>query len=132
MNRRKGSLALSLLLFMTALLTVSVGFVFYQGRSRESVIRYRKGLASVYAAESGANWALSSLSRGVKEGISFTLNDRTVQVSFSQNGRILSQAEDGNRDYRRYVNISYKAEEVEGKKRIRVEDIRSEPYRMDK
>lgn len=132
MNRRKGSLALSLLLFMTALLTVSVGFVFYQGRSRESVIRYRKGLASVYAAESGANWALSSLSRGVKEGISFALNDRTVQVSFSQNGRILSQAEDGNRDYRRYVNISYKAEEVEGKKRIRVEDIRSEPYRMDK
>lgn len=132
MNRRKGSLALSLLLFMTALLTVSVGFVFYQGRSRESVIRYRKGLASVYAAESGANWALSSLSRGVKEGISFALNDRTVQVSFSQNGRILSQAEDGNRDYRRYVNISYKAEEVEGKKRIRVEDIRSESYRMDK
>jgi uncharacterized protein (UPF0333 family) len=127
MNRRKGSLALSLLLFMTALLTVSVGFVFYQGRSRESVIRYRKGLASVYAAESGANWALSSLSRGVKEGISFTLNDRTVQVSFSQNGRILSQAEDGNRDYRRYVNITYRKEEKDGKALITVEDIRSEP-----
>ena len=127
MNRRKGSLALSLLLFMTALLTVSVGFVFYQGRSRESVIRYRKGLASVYAAESGANWALSSLPRGVKEGISFTLNDRTVQVSFSQNGRILSQAEDGNRDYRRYVNITYGMEEKDGKALITVEDIRSEP-----
>ena len=127
MNRRKGSLALSLLLFMTALLTVSVGFVFYQGRSRESVIRYRKGLASVYAAESGANWALSSLPRGVKEGISFTLNDRTVQVSFSQNGRILSQAEDGNRDYRRYVNITYGMEEKDGKALITVEDIRSQP-----
>lgn len=127
MNRRKGSLALSLLLFMTALLTVSVGFVFYQGRSREAVIRYRKGLASVYAAESGANWALAALSRGVKEGISFTLNDRTVQVSFSQNGRILSQAEDGNRDYRRYVNITYRMEEKDGKALITVEDIRSEP-----
>lgn len=127
MNRRKGSLALSLLLFITALLTVSVGFVFYQGRSRESVIRYRKGLASVYAAESGANWALSSLSRDRKEGGSFTINHRTVKVSFPKDGNILSQAEDGNRDYRRYVNISYKAEEVEGKALITVEDIRSEP-----
>lgn len=132
MNRRKGSLALSLLLFMTALLTVSVGFVFYQGRSRESVIRYRKGLASVYAAESGASWALSALSRGRREGTSFTINGRTVEVSFLKDGNILSQAEDGNRDYRRYVNISYKAEEVEGKALITVEDIRSEPYRMDK
>lgn len=129
MNRRKGSLALSLLLFMTALLTVSVGFVFYQGRSRESVIRYRKGLASVYAAESGANWALS---RGRREGASFTINGRTVVVSFPKDGNILSQAEDGNRDYRRYVNITYRMEEKDGKALITVEDIRSEPYRMDK
>lgn len=132
MNRRKGSLALSLLLFMTALLTVSVGFVFYQGRSRESVIRYRKGLASVYAAESGASWALSALSRGRREGTSFTINGRTVEVSFPKDGNILSQAEDENRDYRRYVNITYGMEEKDGKALITVEDIRSEPYRMDK
>lgn len=132
MNRRKGSLALSLLLFMTALLTVSVGFVFYQGRSRESVIRYRKGLASVYAAESGASWALSALSRGRREGTSFTINGRTVMVSFPRDGNIRSQAEDGNRDYRRYVNITYEMEEKDGKALITVEDIRSEPYRMDK
>lgn len=132
MNRRKGSLALSLLLFMTALLTVSVGFVFYQGRSRESVIRYRKGLASVYVAESGANWALSALSRGRREGTSFTISGRTVEVSFLKEGNILSQAEDGNRDYRRYVNITYRMEEKDGKALITVEDIRSEPYRMDK
>lgn len=132
MNRRKGSLALSLLLFMTALLTVSVGFVFYQGRSRESVIRYRKGLASVYAAESGASWALSSLSRDRREGTSFTINHRTVMVSFPKDGNILSQAEDENRDYRRYVNITYGMEEKDGKALITVEDIRSEPYRMDK
>lgn len=127
MNRRKGSLALSLLLFMTALLTVSVGFVFYQGRSRESVIRYRKGLVSVYAAESGANWALSALSRGRREGTSFTISGRTVVVSFQKDGNILSQAEDGNRDYRRYVNITYRMEEKDGKALITVEDIRSEP-----
>lgn len=127
MNRRKGSLALSLLLFMTALLTVSVGFVFYQGRSRESVIRYRKGLDSVYAAESGANWALSALSRGRREGTSFTISGRTVVVSFQKDGNILSQAEDGNRDYRRYVNITYRMEEKDGKALITVEDIRSEP-----
>lgn len=127
MNRRKGSLALSLLLFMTALLTVSVGFVFYQGRSRESVIRYRKGLASVYAAESGASWALSALSRGRREGTSFTISGRTVMVSFPKGGNILSQAEDGNRDYRRYINITYEMEEKDGKALITVEDIRSEP-----
>lgn len=120
-------MALSLLLFMTALLTVSVGFVFYQGRSRESVIRYRKGLASVYAAESGANWALSALSRGRREGTSFTISGRTVVVSFQKDGNILSQAEDGNRDYRRYVNITYRMEEKDGKALITVEDIRSEP-----
>lgn len=125
-------MALSLLLFMTALLTVSVGFVFYQGRSRESVIRYRKGLASVYAAESGASWALSALSRGRGEGTSFTINGRTVMVSFLKDGNIRSQAEDGNRDYRRYVNITYRKEEKDGKALITVEDIRSEPYRMDK
>ena len=81
----------------------------------------------MYAAESGASWALSALSRGEREGASFTINGRTVMVSFPKDGNILSQAEDRNRDYRRYVNISYKAEEVEGKALITVEDIRSEP-----
>ena len=126
MNRRKGSLSMMLLLFMTALLTLSVAFVFYEGRSGESVLRYRKGLVSVYAAESGANWALASLSRkGTAGEISFSLNDRTVAVSFPWKGAILSQAEDGNRDYRRYVRLTYQ------KTRIRVEDIRSELPRMD-
>lgn len=130
MNRRKGSLSMMLLLFMTALLTVSVAFVFYEGRSGESVLRYRKGLVSVYAAESGANWALASLSRkGTAGEISFSLNDRTVAVSFPRKGAILSQAEDGNRDYRRYVNLTYKKDEEEGKTRIRVEDIRSESWK---
>lgn len=128
MNRRKGSLSMMLLLFMTTLLTLSVSFVFYEGRSGESVLRYRKGLVSVYAAESGANWALASLSRqGTAREISFSLNDRTVAVSFPRKGSILSQAEDGYRDYRRYVNLTYQKDEEEGKTRIRVEDIRSEP-----
>ena len=132
MNRRKGSLSMMLLLFMTALLTLSVAFVFYEGRSGVSVLRYRKGLVSVYAAESGANWALASLSRkGTAGEISFSLNDRTVAVSFPWKGAILSQAEDENRDYRRYVRLTYQKDEEEGKTRIRVEDIRSELPRMD-
>jgi hypothetical protein len=81
MNRRKGSLSMMLLLFMTALLTLSVAFVFYEGRSGESVLRYRKGLVSVYAAESGANWALASFSRkGTAGEISFSLNDRNIRL----------------------------------------------------
>ena len=86
----------------------------------------------MYAAESGANWALASLSRkGTAGEISFSLNDRTVAVSFPWKGAILSQAEDENRDYRRYVRLTYQKDEEEGKTRIRVEDIRSELPRMD-
>lgn len=48
-------------------------------------------------------------------------------VSFPKDGNILSQAEDGNQDYRRYVNITYRMEEKDGKALITVEDIRSEP-----
>lgn len=130
MNRRKGSLSMMLLLFMTALLTVSVAFVFYEGRSGESVLRYRKGLVSVYAAESGANWALASFSRkGTAGEVSFSLNDRTVAVSFPREGVILSRAEDENRDYRRYVNLIYQKDEEEGKTRIQVKDIRSESWK---
>lgn len=82
----------------------------------------------MYAAESGANWALASFSRkGTAGEISFSLNDRTVAVSFPRKEAILSRAEDGNRDYRRYVNLTYKRDEEEGKTRIQVEDIRSEP-----
>lgn len=130
MNRRKGSLSMMLLLFMTALLTLSVAFVFYEGRSGESVLRYRKGLVSVYAAESGANWALASFSRkGIAGEISFSLNDRTVAVSFPREGVILSRAEDENRDYRRYVNLKYQKDEEEGKTRIQVKDIKSESWK---
>lgn len=119
-----------LLLFMTALLTVSVAFVFYEGRSGESVLRYRKGLVSVYAAESGANWALASLSRqGTAGEISFSLNDRTVAVSFPREEVILSRAEDENRDYRRYINLTYQKDEEEGKTRIQVKDIKSESWK---
>lgn len=128
MNRRKGSLALSLLLFLTALLTLSLGFLFYQGRSREAVIHYRKGLQSVYGAESGASWALALLSQGgEKSDLSLTLLGRTVTVSFPEEGKIQSMAEDGRKDYRRYVVISYTLEEKEGKGLLKVEDIRSEP-----
>ncbi|MGN0955170.1 hypothetical protein [Dialister sp.] len=127
MNRRKGSLTLPLLLFLTALLTLSAGFISWQGRSRESLLRYQKGLASVYAAESGAGWALAALARGQeKKEISFTVNERTVHVSFPSDGEILSMAEDERRDYRRYVKLTCSVEEAEGKKKITVEDIRSD------
>ena len=84
----------------------------------------------MYAAESGANWALASFSRkGTAGEISFSLNDRTVAVSFPREGVILSRAEDENRDYRRYVNLTYQKDEEEGKTRIQVKDIRSESWK---
>lgn len=127
MNRRKGSLTVPLLLFLAALMAISAGFIAWQGRSRESLTRYRKGLVSVYAAESGASWALAALNRGQeKKETSFTMNGRTVTVSFPADSEILSMAEDEHKDYRRYVKLTCTVEEADGKHIVTVEDIRSD------
>lgn len=126
MNRRKGSITFLLLLFMTGLLALSGGFLLWMGREKEGVFHYREGLTSVYAAESGANWALSHLKKEGSGSFEWTLGKRKVMVKISENGgngTILSSAADESGGYKRYVKISYGIDED---RRITVKGISSD------
>lgn len=131
MNRRRGSLALPLLLLLASLLSLCGSFLYWMGRSRESLDHYKRGLRSVYAAESGANWALASVKREKpgEEAILFTVDDHTVTVKRKENsgkGTISSTAVDSHGEYKRYVHISYTLVEENGKRTLRVEEIHSD------
>ena len=54
-------MAVSLLLLLSALTAVLGGLLFSLSRGRGGSLAYRNGLSAIYAAESGANWALASL-----------------------------------------------------------------------
>ena len=57
-------MAVSLLLLLSALTAVLGGLLFSLSRGRGGSLAYRNGLSAIYAAESGANWALASLRQG--------------------------------------------------------------------
>ncbi len=61
MNRRRGVLALWLLLTMAGLAAALAGLSFSAAHRARTAERYRAGLAAQYAAESGAVWGLSLL-----------------------------------------------------------------------
>lgn len=67
MSKRKGFMAVSLLLLLSALTAVLGGLLFSLSRGRGGSLAYRNGLSAIYAAESGANWALASLKQGPVE-----------------------------------------------------------------
>lgn len=58
MNRRRGLLALWLLLALAGLAAVLAGLAAAASHSARTSERYRQGLAAEYAAESGAVWGL--------------------------------------------------------------------------
>ena len=66
-SKRKGSTALVFLLFLSSLLTLSCGLLFYMEKGRESLGIYERGLQSVYAAESGASAGLARAARKPSE-----------------------------------------------------------------
>ena len=67
-------MAVSLLLLLSALTAVLGGLLFSLSRGRGGSLAYRNGLSAIYAAESGANWALASLKQGPVK-ITFTVED---------------------------------------------------------
>ena len=67
MSRRKGFIAVSLLPLLSVLTAVLGGLLFSLLRGRGGSLAYRNGLSAIYAAESGANWALASLKQGPVE-----------------------------------------------------------------
>lgn len=134
MNKRKGTVALILLILFSALLTVSAGVLVYMSRTSSTVTYYEKGLASVYGAESGANWALAYLKQGHKgnKTVAFTLGDVNVKVVISEMnetaGEIRSSATDAQGGHKRFLRLTYTTQPAEAGRRITVEDISSEKF----
>jgi len=91
MKRRKGYLALTLLLMLSAAAAIASGAVLLTARSASAPVAYGNSLRAVYAAESGAVWALASLKNGDIENktISFTSEgtETTVRISDCDGGK---------------------------------------------
>lgn len=134
MNKRKGTVALILLILFSVLLTVSAGVLVYMSRTGSTVAYYEKGLASVYGAESGANWALAYLKQGHtgNKTVTFFVNDVKVKVVISEEnkakGQIFSSAIDGQGGNKRFLRLTYTAQKTDEGRRITVEDISSEKF----
>ena len=131
MCRRKGTLSIILILLFSALLSASTALVLFL--TRGSAVSHEEGLRSVYAAESGANWALSRLSSGAGGSTALTLEegDRTILVRITddgESGRIKVCSENEKGDHRRFLTIDFSSETVDGKRILTVEDISSVPF----
>ncbi|BBK25782.1 hypothetical protein [Dialister hominis] len=133
MCRRKGTLSIILILLFSALLSASTALVFFLTRGSAAAVSHEEGLRSVYAAESGANWALSRLSSGAGGSTALTLEegDRTILVRITddgESGRIKVRSENEKGDHRRFLTIDFSSETVDGKRILTVEDISSVPF----
>ena len=136
MSKRKGALALTLLILLSGVLTLVAGLLLYLQRTDATAYYYENGLASVYGAESGANWALVWLQKGNTGNVTktFTLGNRKVKVviqdstSTGGSGYIKSSAGDAKGNHMRYLKLTYTAEDREEGRQITVEDISSDKF----
>ena len=130
MNKHRGSMGLLLLLFLASLLPVAGAFLRFTGQSEMTLTVYQEGLISVYAAESGANWALEALKAApLDRRVTFDVNRRHVTVEAEEHdrsGRLTASAVSKSGNYKRYISISYSVTEEDGARRLQVEDIQSD------
>ena len=86
MHHHKGMIGLTILLFLSALMTITAAFLFYQSRSVMVHERYKNAICARYMAESGANWALGYIKRygGKKKQITFPVGDGEVEVKIRE------------------------------------------------
>lgn len=133
MNKRRGALALVLLILLSGLLTLMAGGLLYLQRIDAAAYSYENGLASVYGAESGANWALGYLKAGHTGNLNrtFSVGNRKVKVVIqdsASSGTIKSSAGDAQGNHMRYLKLTYRRDEVETGAQITVEDISSDKF----
>ena len=132
MCRRKGTLSIILILLFSALLSASTALVLFLTRGSAAAVSHEEGLRSVYAAESGANWALSRLSgAGGSTALTLEEGDRTILVRITddgESGRIKVRSENEKGDHRRFLTINFSSKTVDGKRILTVEDISSVPF----
>ena len=86
MRHHKGMIGLTILLFLSALMTIIAAFLFYQPRSMMVRERYKNAICARYMAESGANWALEYIKRyGIKKKqITFPVGDGEAKVKIKE------------------------------------------------
>lgn len=135
MGRKKGFMAGSLLLLLSAVCAALGGFLFYMARSRGGSLTYGNGLHAVYAAESGANWALKYLAKGELENKKVTIplaeQEARVTISFEEKegafwkGKIISDGVDLKTKMMRFVKIRFVIEEG-AERKIVVESVESD------
>ncbi len=132
MKKRKGSMAICLLILFSMLLTLGAALLFFLSHTAAEVYLYREGLRSVYAAESGANWALGYLKEGNTESTtaSLTENARTVKVTLKQDaksggGTITSTAYDSEGGNKRTLTLTYTLAEEDDGVTVTVTDVKS-------
>ena len=128
-------MAVSLLLLLSALTAVLGGLLFSLSRGRGGSLAYGNGLSAIYAAESGANWALTSLRQGPVENKERTipLDGREARVRISSvtkeghtwKGKISSDGVDLQTKVMRFVKITFPVED-EGERKIMVESVASD------
>ncbi len=128
---------MAMLLLLAALVTVLSGLLLYMARSVGGSIAYGNGLRAVYAAESGANWALHSLRSGEiksrKTVFSMAGTETRIQIlnvipsGGGWKGDILSRGVEVETKTKRFVRISFSVEEGNPRK-IRVEKVMSTEY----
>ena len=104
-------------------------------RGRGGSLAYRNGLSAIYAAESGANWALASLKQGPVENKERTipLDGREARVRISSvtkegntwKGKISSDGVDLQTKAMRFVKITFTVEDG-GERKIMVESVASD------
>lgn len=99
MNRRRGVLALWMLLLLSGLAAALAGLVSAASHGARTAERYREGLAAQYAAESGAVWGLADIrAHGLEEGrdMSFSLDGSArTDVRLVRDKGADGEAEDG-------------------------------------
>lgn len=130
-EKRSGSIALSLLIALTALLTASLAALAVMSRSYGSAAVYGKGLSAVYAAESGANWGLAYLKGGGKEPRSISFDEAGIRVEASvdvEKGWIRSSAADSSGRFRRCLTLTFTRTEKDGQPVVTVEDVSTDAF----
>ena len=130
MKKRKGSMALCLLILFSMLLTLFTGLLFFLSHTAAEVYLYREGLRSVYAAESGANWGIGYVEEGNTESAAVTLteNGRTVKVNVKADGdggTITSTATDGEGGNKRTLTLTYTRFAANGEVAVTVTDVKT-------
>ncbi len=124
MEHKKGMITLFILLFLSSLATAAAAATVYITGYARAVSAYSHGLRAVYAAESGAVWALGYLSLygkkpesgtvsvDMEDGLSFsvTCHDGSSSNIEGVNMVINSAGKEGKTDIKRYVWLYSKME----------------------